>query len=176
MNRITHGNEQEGREGALPVECAALASITDGVVVSDTDDQVTVLNRAAARMLGADPGTALGQSVGALFEPFSPRGRLTVVEAMMRLQADPTVQYAIPGEPRRLLYRDYEYPSVYNTYIHKGLPPGPVNNPGRASIEAAVTPAEVDYLYFVANGQGRHIFSHSLEEHNQVVQRLRQRN
>jgi UPF0755 protein len=94
----------------------------------------------------------------------------------MRLQADPTVQYAIPGEPRRLLYRDYEYPSEYNTYIHKGLPPGPVNNPGRASIEAAVTPAEVDYLYFVANGQGRHIFSHSLEEHNRVVQRLRQRN
>lgn len=93
----------------------------------------------------------------------------------MRLQADPTVQYAIPGEPRRLLYRDYEYPSEYNTYIYKGLPPGPVNNPGRASIEAAVTPAEVNYLYFVAEGQGSHIFTNSLEEHNRVVQRLRQR-
>ena len=93
----------------------------------------------------------------------------------MRLQADPTVQYAIPGEPRRLLYRDYEYPSEYNTYIYKGLPPGPVNNPGRASIEAAVNPAEVGYLYFVAEGQGRHIFTNTLEEHNQVVQGLRQR-
>ncbi|MFC1583354.1 endolytic transglycosylase MltG [Candidatus Neomarinimicrobiota bacterium] len=93
----------------------------------------------------------------------------------MRLQADPTVQYAIPGEPRRLLYRDYEYPSEYNTYLHKGLPPGPVNNPGIASIRAAVSPAEVDYLYFVAEGQGRHIFTNTLEEHNRVVQQLRQR-
>jgi UPF0755 protein len=93
----------------------------------------------------------------------------------MRLQADPTVQYAIPGEPRRLLYRDYEYPSEYNTYIHNGLPPGPVNNPGIASIQAAVSPAEVDYLYFVAEGQGRHIFTNTLEEHNRVVKQLRQK-
>jgi UPF0755 protein len=93
----------------------------------------------------------------------------------MRLQADPTVQYAIPGEPRRLLYRDYEYPSEYNTYLHKGLPPGPVNNPGIASIHAAVSPADVDYLYFVAEGQGQHIFTNTLEEHNRVVQQLRQR-
>ena len=98
MNSITHGTEQESREGALPVECAALASITDGVVVSDTDDQVIVLNRAAARMLGVDPSIALGQSVSALFEPFSPRGRLTVVEAMMRLQADP-YSYGHSGTP-----------------------------------------------------------------------------
>ena len=92
----------------------------------------------------------------------------------MHLQADPTVQYAIPDGPRRLLYRDYEYPSAYNTYLHKGLPPGPVNSPGLASIQAAVSPADVDFLYFVANAQGRHIFTHTLEEHNKVVRDLRQ--
>ncbi len=94
----------------------------------------------------------------------------------MRLQADPTVQYALPDGPRRLLYRDYDYPSIYNTYLHAGLPPGPVNNPGLASIEAAVSPAAVEYLYFVANDQGRHIFTRTLEEHNRVVSDLRNAN
>ncbi len=94
----------------------------------------------------------------------------------MRLQADPTVQFAIPDGPRRLLYRDYEFPSEYNTYLHKGLPPGPVNNPGLASIQAAVTPADVNYLYFVANGLGRHIFTSTLDEHNQTVLDLRNQN
>ncbi len=92
----------------------------------------------------------------------------------MFLQADPTVQYAIPDGPRRLLYRDYEYLSEYNTYLHKGLPPGPVNNPGLASIQAAVAPDDVDYLYFVANGEGRHVFTLTLDEHNKVVRDLRQ--
>jgi len=92
----------------------------------------------------------------------------------MHLQADPTIQYAIPDSPRRLLYQDYEYPSAYNTYLHKGLPPGPVNNPGLASIQAAVSPADVGFMYFVANGLGRHIFTHTLEQHNKVVRDLRQ--
>ncbi|MFB0516882.1 MAG: endolytic transglycosylase MltG, partial [Candidatus Neomarinimicrobiota bacterium] len=65
-------------------------------------------------------------------------------------------------------------PSEYNTYLYKGLPPGPVNNPGLASIQAAVAPADVDYLYFVANDQGRHIFSTTLDEHNEIVRVLRQ--
>lgn len=92
----------------------------------------------------------------------------------MYLQADATVQYAILDGPRRLLYSDYDYPSEYNTYIHKGLPPGPINNPGLASIRAAVSPADVEYLYFVADGQGGHIFSSTLEQHNRVVRDLRQ--
>ncbi|UCH10413.1 MAG: endolytic transglycosylase MltG [Fidelibacterota bacterium] len=97
------------------------------------------------------------------------------LERGMYLQADPTVQYALPGEARRLLYRDYEYPSEYNTYLHRGLPPGPVNNPGEASIQAAVAPADVDYLYFVADGRGGHIFTYTLDEHNQIVQELREK-
>ena len=83
----------------------------------------------------------------------------------MRLQADPTVQYALPGEPRRLFYKDYDYDSPYNTYRHAGLPPGPINSPGRASIEAALFPADVDYLYFVATGEGGHVFTRTLQEH-----------
>lgn len=92
----------------------------------------------------------------------------------MRLQADPTVQYAIPDGPRRLLFRDYEYPSEYNTYLHKGLPPGPVNNPGRASILAAVDPKPVDYLYFVASGDGGHVFTHTFEEHKRAISSIRE--
>ncbi len=92
----------------------------------------------------------------------------------MRLQADATVQYALPGGPRRLLYRDYKYPSEYNTYLFRGLPPGPVNSPGLAAIQAAVAPSRVDYLYYVADGQGGHVFSKSLEQHQKAVRALRQ--
>jgi len=83
----------------------------------------------------------------------------------MRLQADPTVQYAIPDGPRRLFYKDYEYPSRYNTYRHGGLPPGPILSPGAASLHAAVHPEDVGYLYFVAKGDGSHVFSRTAAEH-----------
>lgn len=89
----------------------------------------------------------------------------------MRLQADPTVQYALPGEPRRLFYKDYNYESPYNTYRQAGLPPGPINSPGRASIEAALFPADVNYLYFVATGKGGHIFTRTLQEHRAATRR-----
>ena len=81
------------------------------------------------------------------------------------LQADPTIQYIIPDGPRRLLKRDLAIDSPYNTYRYAGLPPGPVNNPGLKSIIAAIYPAQVDYLYFVAKGDGSHIFSRTLNEH-----------
>lgn len=84
----------------------------------------------------------------------------------MRLQADPTIQYIIEDGPRRLLYKDLQIQSPYNTYIHKGLPPGPINNPGLKSIMAALYPEDTDYLYFVAAGDGSHNFSKSLKEHN----------
>jgi UPF0755 protein len=84
------------------------------------------------------------------------------------LQADPTIQYLVPGPPRRLLKRDLENSSPYNTYRYAGLPPGPVNNPGIASIRATLYPAPVNYLYFVARGDGSHIFSYTLDEHNRA--------
>jgi UPF0755 protein len=95
----------------------------------------------------------------------------------MLLQADPTVQYAIEqatGERKtRLFFKDYEFPSPYNTYIHAGLPPGPVNSPGVKSIEAALYPAAVPFLYFVALPDGHHRFSRSLEEHTRAIGEIR---
>lgn len=83
----------------------------------------------------------------------------------MRLQADPTIQYIIDGPPRRLLNRDLEVDSPYNTYKYYGLPPGPINNPGKASIMATIFPDTTNYLYMVAVGDGSHTFSRSLQEH-----------
>jgi len=91
----------------------------------------------------------------------------------MRLQADPTIQYIIPDGPRRLLYEDLETESPYNTYRNRGLPPGPVGNPGVRSILATLYPQEHNYLYFVANGRGGHWFSRSFEEHKQHVRKYR---
>jgi UPF0755 protein len=92
------------------------------------------------------------------------------LKSNMRLQADPTVQYALPGGPRRLFYKDYHYDSPYNTYRHKGLPPGPISSPGMASIEAVLYPADVDYIYFVARGDGSHVFSRTSKEHEKAKQ------
>lgn len=102
---------------------------------------------------------------------------LNRLKAGMPLQADPTVQYAVgvAGEwwKKDLTIQDLAVDSPYNTYIHVGLPPGPICNPGLASIEAVVFPAQTDYLYFVAKGDGTHAFARTLEEHNQNVRRYR---
>ena len=86
----------------------------------------------------------------------------------MKLQADPTIQYIIKDSPRRLLNKDLKIDSPYNTYLHNGLPPAPVNNPGKASILAALFPEENEFLYFVARGDGYHTFSKTQEEHNRA--------
>ena len=86
----------------------------------------------------------------------------------MRLQADPTIQYIINDSPRRLLNKDLKIKSPYNTYLNHGLPPGPINNPGIESIKAALYPEEIDFLYFVAKGDGYHTFSKTEKEHNRA--------
>ena len=86
----------------------------------------------------------------------------------MRLQADPTIQYIIDDSPRRLLNKDLKIKSPYNTYLNHGLPPGPINNPGLESIKAALYPEEIDFLYFVAKGDGYHTFSKTEKEHNKA--------
>jgi len=91
----------------------------------------------------------------------------------MLLQADPTVQYALGAHTSRVLYRDLRVDSPYNTYRYKGLPPGPIASPGSASIEAALYPADVPYLYFVAHPDGHHEFRATLREHNEAVRRMR---
>jgi UPF0755 protein len=83
----------------------------------------------------------------------------------MLLQADPTVQFIIPDGPRRLYTKDLEIDHPYNTYRFAGLPPGPINNPGKDALLAALYPAKTDFLYMVADGTGKHIFSRSMDEH-----------
>jgi peptidoglycan lytic transglycosylase G len=92
----------------------------------------------------------------------------------MLLQCDPTVIYALEQDGRyngSLTSKDLHIDSPYNTYMHGGLPPGPIANPGEISLRAALAPANTDYLYFVANTQGGHFFSATLAEHNQNVNR-----
>jgi UPF0755 protein len=106
------------------------------------------------------------------------------LKAGMPLQTDPTVIYALTGgKPenegqgplgRRLLTKDLEIDSPYNTYKYPGLPPGPIANPGRAAIEATLNPEVNDFIYFVADGTGGHIFAKTLSEHNDNVAKWRQ--
>ena len=97
----------------------------------------------------------------------------------MRLQADPTIQYIIKDSPRRLLNKDLKIESPYNTYLNYGLPPGPINNPGIESIKAALYPEDVDFLFFVARGDGYHTFTRTEKEHNKAkkeFQKIRRKN
>ncbi|HXQ77222.1 MAG TPA: endolytic transglycosylase MltG, partial [Gemmatimonadaceae bacterium] len=91
----------------------------------------------------------------------------------MLLQADPTVQYALGHHVGRVLYKDLTIDSPYNTYVHKGLPPGPVASPGVASLIAAANPANVPYLYFVASRDGHHEFRMTLEQHTNAIRQVR---
>jgi peptidoglycan lytic transglycosylase G len=91
----------------------------------------------------------------------------------MKLEADPTIQYIVPNGPRRLEYEDLRIKSPYNTYLNYGLPPGPINNPGRKSILAALYPEHNHYLYFVAKGNGGHRFARTYSEHLRNVRLYR---
>ena len=95
----------------------------------------------------------------------------------MPLQADPTVQYALETHQSRLLFKhiDQVADNPYNTYTHAGLPPGPICSPGASAIDAALHPADVRYLYFVAQSDGRHVFSRTLREHIEAIRQLRRR-
>ena len=105
---------------------------------------------------------------------------LNRMRAGMPLQADPTTQYALAADPanvarhgwwkRDLTEEDLKVRSPYNTYVVPGLPPGPIANPGLASLRAVAEPAQTDYLFFVAKPDGSHAFARTLEEHNRNVQ------
>lgn len=93
----------------------------------------------------------------------------------MRLEADPTVQYALGEHQQRLLYAhiDSVAGNPYNTYRHAGLPPGPIASPSAQGIDAALQPADVDFVFFVARPDGTHIFTRTLSEHNRARQQIR---
>ena len=132
---------------------------------------------------GSDPPTPLGSTVtlASLVERETPKPEERPLVAgvftnrlakNMLLQCDPTVIYALQMDDEyngTLTLRDLRLNSPYNTYRYKGLPPGPIGNPGEVALAAALHPAETTYLYFVANTQGGHFFASTLAEHNQNV-------
>ena len=89
----------------------------------------------------------------------------------MKLMACPTVNYALGDFGKRLTKEELEYPSMYNTYLHPGLPPGPICNPGVDTIKAVLSPARVNYLYFVARGDGTHEFSTTYRDHLRAIEK-----
>jgi UPF0755 protein len=137
----------------------------------------------AARQRAAADGFSVREAVtlASLVEKETARGdERPMVSAVYRnrlkigmgMQADPTVIYALQkaGQYRGNLTREnLQFDSPYNTYRYAGLPPGPIASPGRASLVAAVKPADVDYLYFVSKNDGTHVFASTLDEHNRNV-------
>lgn len=95
------------------------------------------------------------------------------LQRKMKLDADPTVIYGLGGLNRPLWRKDLRKDTPYNTYMHKGLPPTPINSPGLASIRAALNPEKSDYLYFVAGNDGKHIFSKTITEHNRAIRKIK---
>jgi UPF0755 protein len=163
--------------------------------LDSTREVMTISGGAAEQTLedfvGAEKPTASTRPVAAvvtlasLIERETPRAEERPVVAgvfenrlhkNMLLQCDPTVIYALEQQGRyngTLSTADLHIDSPYNSYTHTGLPPGPIGNPGEASLRAAYRPAHTDYLYFVANTQGGHFFSSTLAEHNNNVIKYR---
>jgi len=100
---------------------------------------------------------------------------LNRLKKRMRLESDPTVIYGLKDFDGNLKREDLRTPSPYNTYIHHGLPPGPIANPGREALSAVIDPVKTDYLYFVSKNDGSHYFSTTLKEHNRAVARFQKR-
>ncbi len=100
---------------------------------------------------------------------------LNRLKKRMRLESDPTVIYGLKSFTGNLRRKDLERPSPYNTYLNRGLPPGPIASPGVESIKAVLFPARTEYLYFVSKNDGTHYFSKTLEEHNRAVRMYQKR-
>ena len=161
-------------KGATPREIIAqmLANFQARVVVPD--------GKSAARMPGGLAGTI---TLASLVEreaevdrdrPLVAAVYLNRLKAGMRLQCDATVQYALPAHKARLFFADLRVESPYNTYLHAGLPPTPIASPGLPSIQAALHPASVNYLYYVAGPDGKHhVFSRTLSQQDQATARVR---
>ena len=90
----------------------------------------------------------------------------------MPIQSDTTIQYILWSQKKEITFEDLKIESPYNTYLHKGLPPGPIANPSLEAIEAVLHPVKTDYLYFVADKQGHHHFTRTYEEHLEMIKKI----
>ena len=145
INNITKSMEVQAQEMNMSLlEVITLASIIEGEAIYDSERAI----------------------ISAVYHNRLKRG--------MKLQADPTIQYIIDDGPRRLLNNDLKIESKYNTYLYRGLPPGPINNPGKESIIAALYPGVNEYLYFVARGDGYHTFSTNEKDHNKAKKKFQE--
>ena len=145
INNITKSMEVQAQEMNMSLlEVITLASIIEGEAIYDSERAI----------------------ISAVYHNRLKKG--------MKLQADPTIQYIIDDGPRRLLNDDLKIESKYNTYLYKGLPPGPINNPGKESIIAALYPGVNEYLYFVARGDGYHTFSTNEKDHNKAKKKFQE--
>lgn len=144
-NNISKSMEVQAQELGLSIlEVITLASIIEGEAIYDSERSI----------------------ISAVYHNRLKKG--------MKLQADPTIQYIIDDGPRRLLNHDLKIKSNYNTYLYKGLPPGPINNPGKESIIAALYPSVNEFLYFVAKGDGYHTFTKNEKDHNKAKRKFQE--
>ena len=144
-NNISKSMEVQAQELGLSIlEVITLASIIEGEAIYDSERSI----------------------ISAVYHNRLKKG--------MKLQADPTIQYIIDDGPRRLLNDDLKIKSNYNTYLYKGLPPGPINNPGKESIIAALYPSVNEFLYFVAKGDGYHTFTKNEKDHNKAKRKFQE--
>jgi UPF0755 protein len=151
-----------------------------GRMVQRTRSRLTPERLAKAKALGLDAHGLLTLASIIEREAVDPDERRLISAVFwnrlhldMPLQADPTVQYAVAKERRTLTRADLATDNPYNTYVRRGLPPGPIASPGVPAIDAALDPAPVKYLYFVARDDRRHTFSTTMGEHNVAVSRYR---
>lgn len=151
-----------------------------GRMVQRTRSRLTPERLAKAKALGLDAHGLLTLASIIEREAVDPDERRLISAVFwnrlhmdMPLQADPTVQYAVAKERRTLTRADLATDNPYNTYVRRGLPPGPIASPGLPAIDAALDPAPVKYLYFVARDDRRHTFSTTMGDHNVAVSRYR---
>ncbi len=176
------GIQQEQLEGYLFPDTYLL--------VRDKTDSRTIITTMVRRFLSVWQEVSAGQSttmsrheivtLASIIEketadpkerPLIARVFLNRLEKSMRLQSDPTVIYGLNDFSGNLTRKDLKQETPYNTYVIKGLPPGPICNPGRAALEAVFHPEQSDALYFVSKNDGTHAFSRSLREHNRAVRK-----